>query len=149
MSPHENSLILSDVAIQKKPRWDKPRVGVSALVQMFFNVNMAKMHNGMRLVAAEYDIDLDKLVPNQYVGFMNRKRTKIKLFTAGNCFAYFSLPKGTSGEIGIETIAQIPSLFGGTTKMDHDGVIEKALNAPIMVERLPLVRRETHPQEAE
>lgn len=130
MSPiNEGSLKIAEVAVAKNPDWAKPTAHRGHVVQLFFNVNMAKMHRGLHILAKEYDIDLEKLMPGQYVGFLNRARTKAKLFTAGNLFAYLSLP--ANQEITMEVLSQIPRMFLSTAEMGYTKALLEALETPI------------------
>lgn len=126
---HTQSKRLMEIAVANKPEMTAPRADRGALVQLFFNINMGKSHGGLKLVAKEYDLDLETLIPGQYVGFLNRKRTKLKLFTAGNIFAYLALPEDQ--QVTMEIIAQIPQVFQSRVPIHGAPVFVQALEEAI------------------
>lgn len=121
---------LAEIAVLRTPNWAAPEARKGSLVQMFYNVNMGKAHRGMKLLASEYDIDLTKLVPGQYVGFMNRARNAVKLFTSGNMFAYLRLEDPTD-QITEDVMNQIPKMFQSTASILIPEGVQAALEAPV------------------
>jgi len=128
---NERNLKIAEIAVLKTPDWKPPTATKGQIVQMFFNVNAAKAHKGLHLLAAEYDINLDNLEPGQYVCFLNRKRNKVKMFSAGNLFAYLSLPD--SATVTMETIAQIPQMFLSRAELNFAPTLEAALESPLAI----------------
>ena len=126
---HTQSRKLMEIAVSAKTELIAPRADRGALVQLFFNVNMGKSHGGLKLVAKEHGLDLDVLIPGQYVGFLNRKRTKIKLFSAGNIFAYLALPEDQ--QVTMEIISQIPQVFQSRVPIIAAPVFTQALEEAI------------------
>lgn len=152
MSPLDHSALeQSNIAALRRPNRTDPAPGHGQLVQMFFNVNVCKSHRGLKALAAEYDIELDTLVPGQYVGFMNRNRNKLKLFAAGNTYAYTVLVEGHFTE---EIIRQIPQAFQSRSIITTPDVIGKVLSAPSRLDEkghykplLPVVKTEVSLEE--
>lgn len=123
-----HALAVAEAAVSRKPNWERPRGNAWSTVQMFFNVNMAKQHDGLKKLAENYDIDMSRLEPGQFVAFLNRKRTRLKMFTAGNIFLYLSLEEG---QVTPELISQIPSMFKGENKVEFEPVFIEALESEI------------------
>lgn len=129
MAPiRSEGLKLAEVAGLRKPDMTEPRPNQGQLVQLFFNVNLGKSHRGLRMIAEEYGIDLSTLVPGQYVGFVNRAKARIKLFAAGNIYAYLVLPDDS--KLTMEVIGQIPKVFQSKADIAGNEVLGEALEAP-------------------
>lgn len=122
------SMRLSEVAATAAPDWRDPTPKQGHVVQLFFNVNLGRSHRGLRMIATEYEIDLDRIVPGQYVGFLNRRRTAIKLFTSGNVYAYLRLYEGI---VTADIINQIPRVFQSTASILLSNPIREAIESEI------------------
>lgn len=117
-----------EIAVSRAAFLDRPRANQWGLAQIFFNVNMAKQHYGLKELAVAYGIDLEKLEPGQFVAFFNRKRTKVKLFTAGNTFIYAALDEG---QFTADMIGQLPALFRSEAKVQFQPVFLEALESEV------------------
>lgn len=122
------SMKLAEVAVTDRPDWAAPTAKQGRVVQLFFNVNLIKAHRGLGMLAHEYDIDLGRLEPGQYVGFLNRRRTAIKLFTSGNIYAYLRLHEG---QITADIVNQIPRVFQSPAGIAFAPVFLEALESGI------------------
>jgi hypothetical protein len=138
MTPiHGDSMYIAEVAVAKKPDWSAVAANRGNIVQMFFNVNLVKSHRGLNLIAHEYDIDLGALEPGQFVCFLNRAKNRIKLYTAGNIYAYLALPERNQ-QVTMEIIGQIPRMFLSKAELNYLPIFEEALERP-----LPLAQANT------
>lgn len=130
---------LSEVAGTATPDWREPTPKQGHIVQLFFNVNLGRSHRGLRMIATEYEIDLDRVVPGQYVGFLNRRRTAIKLFTSGNVYAYLRLYEGI---VTADIINQIPRVFQSTAGVMFAPTLREAIESEIPLSASDIEREE-------
>lgn len=79
------------------------------LVQVILNAHMGWQHDSMRSVMEDMDIDHAGLEPGQFVVFLNRHRTKAKIYTAHGVIAY--MRSETRAEITFEQLSLIPRAF--------------------------------------
>lgn len=78
------------------------------LVQVVLDANMAWQHDGMRAVMSDLDIQYEDLGPGQFVVFLNRHRTKAKIYVDG-IIAYLRTEDGS--QITFEMLSRIPRAF--------------------------------------
>ena len=79
------------------------------LVQVILNAGMGAQHDGLRLLMESMDIDHEALQPGQFVVFLNRRRTKAKIYTAHGVIAYMRTED--ESEISFEMLSRIPQAF--------------------------------------
>lgn len=108
-----------NTGIRKSPLTTK-RGGI---VQVFLNVDMRNMHNGLGKIAKESGIDVNQLDPGQYVVFINSQKNKVKIFASNDVVAYH---RTKSGKIQMETIREIPRSFRGGA-FDYDSALRVVL----------------------
>lgn len=94
------------------------------VVRFFPDVSMANSHQGLGNIAKEANLNVRKLRPGEYLIFMNKKQTALKMLTAGNIIAYLKMPGST--KIDPRTIALIPKFFNGT-EINYSGALKKVL----------------------
>lgn len=98
------------------------------LVRVFFNADMRNGHDGLRLLARTHKIDMDILNSNEFVCFVNRRQTQLKLFAPDNVIAHYKSDK----RIDVRTIRLIPRFFNGRELIYDEAlrqVLEKNLTA--------------------
>lgn len=99
---------------------------MSKVVRCFFDTHMGLAHDGLREVARKYGgLDLDQLSHGEFVVFINTSKDRLKIFAAGNTFAYWRAHKGSKLELS--TIRQIPRIFTGQQIGEYDKALEAAL----------------------
>lgn len=99
------------------------------LIHVFQEVSMRKGHPGLTELAMKQKLDPQRLKLGEYIVFINRPLTALKLFATGNTVAHFKMPDG-AGRLDMRTIAMIPRFFNGK-QIDYHGavkaIIEKTL----------------------
>ncbi len=80
------------------------------IIQVFLNVDMRNMHDGLTKIAKKNGIEVGILSARQYVVFINAAKTKVKVYAANDTIAY---SRSKSGKLQMEAVAKIPECFGG------------------------------------
>lgn len=104
----------------------KKKAAEPKIVRYFPEVFMGNGHNGLSKIAIEHDIDISRLDAGEYVVFMNKAQTALKMFTMGRVIAHLKMPKGT--RIDPRVIALLPRFFSGKS-IDYNSAIKKVLEA--------------------
>lgn len=104
--------------------WGPPTTTSGRVMQVFFNVNMAKQHGGLREIMAENGIDPDEIAPTQYVVFVNHRRDKVKLYAAKGVLAYVRLD---GRELTMEALTEIPKAFRGSPNINANQTLLTAI----------------------
>ena len=102
----------------------RPETG-GRVLQVFLNADLRNGHEGLAELAKERGIDVTKLLPGQYVVFVNAGKDKLKLYAAANVLAYLKLTGGQKFDLRV--IAHIPKAFNGSGKLDYDKSLKDAV----------------------
>jgi hypothetical protein len=94
------------------------------VVRIFLNTNMGKRHDGLKLLAEEHKVKLDKLNPGEHVVFLNRALDKVQIYSAGGVLSYY---RSGRGRLNIGMVEQIPLAFTGAGRIDWDKADRLAL----------------------
>lgn len=103
---------------------------MSDIKRVFLNVNMVNRIDGLQKVAKDAGINLSKMVPGDYLFFVNSKRDKIAALvgeqknTAQDMMAYTRLKKGQT--LDLRAITNIPRFFNGKS-LNYDKALEAAI----------------------
>lgn len=95
------------------------------VLQCFLNADLRNGHEGLEKLAKDNGIDVTKLLPGQYVVFINSSKDKIKLYATNHVIAYYKLEKGRIYDPRV--IAEIPKAFNGHQKLDMDVALKNAI----------------------
>jgi hypothetical protein len=93
------------------------------LVRFFPEVNLRNGHEGLALIARDHRINVAQLQPGEYVVFLNKAQTALKMFAPGNVVAHLKMPYG---KINPEVIALIPRFFQGG-RIDYHGALSEVI----------------------
>ncbi len=93
------------------------------IIQVFMNVDMRNMHEGLAEIASKNGINVQELKLGQFVVFINAMKTRVKIFAANDVVAY---QRSRSGKIQMETIQRIPESFGAGG-FDYDSALRAVL----------------------
>lgn len=104
-----------ELASKAKPTSNK-------LIRVFTDVLMSYSHKGLCELAANEKVDLNALNIGEFVCFINRPCTALKLYTAGNIIAYLRLPDGQKLDLRIITL--LPRFFSGGNIRYQEGLKE-------------------------
>lgn len=94
------------------------------IIRYFPDVHLGKGHRGLTALAALKKIKIEDLGPGEFVIFVNRSQTGLKLFAPGNCIAYLKMPG--SQKIDTRIISMIPRFFNGS-KINYDGALKEKI----------------------
>jgi hypothetical protein len=102
------------------------------ILKIFINVDLRCAHKGLGALAQSQKIDVQRLSPGEFLMFMNRARSAVKILGASHLLVH--LKSGSNKAISEEALITIPRLFSGS---DFD--FKRAA-------RLDLVREEQYAQ---
>lgn len=94
------------------------------IIRVFPETNCINSHNGLTEIAKKAGIDVASLPENQYLVFINKAQTLVKVLTSSNILAFYHSPKG---RITMAAIQNIPYAFMSTEQFDMNRAIEMAL----------------------
>jgi hypothetical protein len=106
------------------------------IIRYFSNSDLRSGHLGLAKIARNYKVDPRGLGAGEYLVFVNRAKTKVKVYTGGNIIAFLS----SKTRIDLRTIALIPKYFdGGEIKYSQalEEVIKKDLGITNQI-KLPM-----------
>jgi hypothetical protein len=83
----------------------------NSLIRYIARVYLGYGHDGLRKVAKDHGIDIDRLDQGEFVAFANNAQTAVKVFAPGNIVAYLKMPG--ERKLTPEIIASIPTMFNG------------------------------------
>lgn len=94
------------------------------IVRYFPDTPLGNAHNGLAIIAGKHRIDVQNLSKGEYVIFVNKKQTALKMYAPGNVIAHLKTPHDT--KLDPRIISLIPRFFDGK-KIDYDAAIENIL----------------------
>lgn len=101
------------------------------VVRYFPDCHMGQGHKALSILAKKHNIVVDELPDHEFVIFMNRAHTALKMFASGNVIAHLKMPGNK--KINPETIAHLPRHFGGT-RINYDAALRRAVAKDLGVE---------------
>ncbi len=91
------------------------------LAQIFFDVHMGKNFQGLIDVCRKAKVDSK----NQYVVFMNSKKTKFKILMSEKYLVYHD---NKDSMIDLNSLRHLPAAFNGNKPFDFSKAVEGAIN---------------------
>jgi hypothetical protein len=89
---------------------------MAKLLQVFLHSDLRCCHDGLAKIAKDNKIDVNRLVPGEFVIFINNEMNRVKLYTANQIVAYLRLK---TGKIDLRTIQLIPKSFMASGKIEY------------------------------
>lgn len=102
---------------------------MGSIVHFFGDTDLRCQHNGLSEIAKKEKIDVGKLLPGEYVVYVNHARDRVKLFTSSNVIAYLRLK---TGKIDLRTIQFIPKAFEGSGRIDYDKSLKEFVESSLV-----------------
>lgn len=102
-----------------------PKRAPQAILRFFPETHLGNSHAGLSKLAEEHKIQVTKLKPGEYVVFVNRAQTALKMYAPGNVVAHLKMPSG-AGRIDPRVIRLMPRFFSGGV-IDYDSALETIL----------------------
>lgn len=96
---------------------------MNRILRIFWDINMNCQHDGLTKIAKKEKVILSDLGIGEFVCFLNRKKDRLKIFTADNILVYARAPKG---QIDLGTIKRIPYYFR-SGKFQYDEALQAEL----------------------
>lgn len=102
----------------------KPRAATQRIIRYFPDVHLGNSHRGLSEHALRSGVRISNLVIGEYVIFVNKRQTALKMYAFGNVIAYLKMPDGA--RLDPRIIALIPRFFSGKG-IDYDGAIGEVI----------------------
>lgn len=108
------------IQVVKNPRfWNRSQ---PSIVQVFLDADLRGSHAALLKVGGKYGLDLLELKDNQFVVFINKKRTLMKCYVAGNTFSFTRAER-----IELAAISKLPQHFGYHGELNYDAAVRDVL----------------------
>lgn len=91
------------------------------ILQVFLDADLRGSHPALIKIAADHSLELPELGENQFVVFINKKRTLMKCYVQGNTFSFTR-----SERIDMGAVSLIPKYFGAG-KLKYDDALRESL----------------------
>ena len=95
---------------------------MARVIRIFLNTDMRLQHRGLIQTAGSKKVDIRNLGHGDHVVFVNKKMTRMKIFSENNLISYIFKQKG----IALETIQEIANVFDGSS-IDYTKALTAAL----------------------
>jgi hypothetical protein len=95
---------------------------INRVLRVVFNTDLRNSHDGLSILAKDFKIDTAQLRPGEYIVFVNRSKTALKLYAAGQVVAHFRMP--THRKMDMRVISLIPRFFNGRELKYDDALRE-------------------------
>lgn len=93
------------------------------VIRYFPESDMRNGHDGLAKIASKAGINMQTINNGEFVIFVNRRKTHIKMFASSNVIAHY---KSMNGKIDPAIIQHLPNCFEGGV-IDYDKAITRVL----------------------
>ena len=97
---------------------------MNKVVRIFLDADLRCQHKGLASAAKKESVDVRKLPIGEHVMFINRKRNKLKMYSAGEIVAYLRLPKGV---LDLRALGRIPEVYGSNLEIKYAKSLEEMI----------------------
>ncbi len=102
---------------------EKPgKIKPNRVIRFFPETCMSNGHQGLKAMAEKNGIKLSSLDRGEFLLFMNKSQTAVKLYTRGNLIAHY---RGDH-KIDIRTLTMLPRYFNGVD-IDYRGAVKEVI----------------------
>lgn len=98
---------------------------MNKILRVFLNTDMRCNHLGLKKVAEEHKINLDRLREGEHVCFINRTRTMLKVYSKNDIISFMKSPKGQP--IDLRVLELIPKAFQTKGGFTYTKLLRKSL----------------------
>ena len=95
-------------------------MSANRIKHVFLNSDMRCGHRGLMLIARHKA----KVKPGEHVVFVNSKRDKMKVLSAGGVLSYVCSPRG---KLSLETVQSIPAAFKVSGGFDYGKALKDVI----------------------
>jgi hypothetical protein len=120
--------LLNAEATRFYKRVDDVKKAPARLVRFFPETNLGNGHDGLAKIAKKHDVDVFNLGYGEYVVFLNRKRTAIKMYAPNSIVVHQRLPQGA--QVDLRVIERLPLHFNGT-KINYSAALRETVVAAL------------------
>ena len=103
---------------------------MSKIIRYFPDTHLGAGHDGLSKIARHAGHDPAELRSGEYLIFVNRSKTGVKLFAPNNTIAYYK----HKGKLDLRTIAKLPYCFSGG-RINYDKALTKVLAEDLTARR--------------
>ena len=100
------------------------KVTKNRVLHFIFDVSMSNGHHGLKLLAQKEKINVDTLMPGQFVLFLNKAFTACKLFAANNVVLHYKTPHNRA--LNVHALKLLPHFYDGTD-IGYDRALKQVL----------------------
>lgn len=115
-------VLLREKFFTKLDSWKPSRT--NKLMRYFSDVDFRNNHDGLRTIALKAGIDVSKLNCGEYLIFVNRNRTALKMFAPNNTVAHLKMPG--NAKLNLKCIELLPTFFNGHS-LDYTSALRKVI----------------------
>lgn len=119
------------LASPEKARFEKRTQEISdakkttqKIIRFFSETDMRNGHDGLAKLARENKVNVSQLNLGEYVIFVNKKKTAIKMYAPNNIIVHQKLLGGA--RLDLRVISLIPKYFNGT-KINLDAALKEVI----------------------
>lgn len=94
------------------------------VLQLVFNADLRGGHDRLAKDASKLGIEVDRIKVGDFVVFVNRKRSALKIYAAGFTIAHFRMPDGRVMDPRI--LRLVPKFFNGK-ELNYSGALEEVI----------------------
>ena len=98
------------------------------LVRFFPETNLGNGHDGLAKIAMKHDVDVKNLSQGEYVVFLNKARTALKMYAPNFIVVHQRLPQGA--HVDLRVIERLPLHFNGT-KINYSAALRETVVAAL------------------
>lgn len=99
-------------------------VSIGSIIRIVFDADLRSGHKGLTSIAKSFKVDTNELAAGEYVIFVNRAMSALKMYAAGNVVAHLKMPPRQ--RIDPDVIRVIPEFFNGKA-IDYDSALKTVL----------------------
>jgi hypothetical protein len=98
------------------------------MLDIIFNTDLRCGHTGLTLLAKNLKVKPDNLRAGEYIVFVNRKKSALKIFASGNVVAHFKMPG--EQQMNVKVFSLIPRFFNGK-ELNYSGALSEVIRKEI------------------
>lgn len=95
------------------------------VLRIVFNADLRSSHDGLTKVAKTFKLNPAELEVGEFLVFVNRKKSAVKIFAANYTVAHFRMPDGRM--MNPKVLALIPKFFNGR-ELKYDEALKEVIN---------------------
>lgn len=94
------------------------------VLQIIFNADLRGGHDRLAKIAKDLKVDINTIKVGDFLVFVNRKRSALKVYAAGHTIAHFRMPDNRVMDVRI--LKLIPKFFNGK-ELRYNAALEELI----------------------